>query len=345
MTAAPLSPTPPEALEGLPDDAAALVRAIVEAGTAEATRRAYARDWKYFSAWRSARGLGEEVPVPPAVVITFVTDHLGGMPADVDEDLVASGLKARPGPHKLSTIRRRLASISALHQTAGFVSPSTLPDVRQLLRKAAKAVSAAGERTTRKRAATRDILERMVATCGPDLLGRRDRALLLVGASSGGRRRSELAALDLSDLEPCPGGWTYRLRRSKTDPEGTDERAYPILGIAAEALAAWLEATGLEVGQEGPVFRGVDRHRNLLPGGITGRTVSESVKRRAERAGLDPKEFAGHSLRSGFVTEAGRAGIVLRQAMDLSGHRSERIAGNYHQAGAVTVNPAGRLFG
>lgn len=332
-------------LAELEDGTRELVRALVDAGTATNTRRAYASDARYFEAWRRARGLGgERLPVPLAVVITFLTDHLGGMPEDVDAVLLEEGLKAAPGPHKLSTIRRRLASLSALHQAAGLPSPTRTPEVRLLLRKAAKAAVGAGERPTKKKAVTRDLLEAMLATCGRDRIGRRDRALLLVGAASGGRRRSELVGLRLEDLEVVPGGYTFRLRRSKTDQEGRDGRAYPVLGRAAEALEGWLKAAGLEAGGEGFVFRGLDRHGNLRQGGLSGRTVARVVQRRAERAGFDGEDFGAHSLRSGFVTQAGRSGVPLGEAMALSGHRSERIAGSYYQAGAVTSNPAAGVF-
>ena len=77
---------------------------------------------------------------------------------------------------------------------------------------------------------------------------------------------------------------------------------------------------------------------------LTGQGVAMIVKRRAEKAGLNPEEFAGHSLRSGFITETGRQGRSLADAMAMSGHRSTTVALDYHQAGAVILNPCARVM-
>ena len=68
------------------------------------------------------------------------------------------------------------------------------------------------------------------------------------------------------------------------------------------------------------------------------------MKRRASKAGLNAKEFAGHSLRSGFITETGRQGRPLADAMAMSGHRSTTVAIDYHQAGNVILNPCARVM-
>ncbi|WP_391349696.1 tyrosine-type recombinase/integrase [Azospirillum sp. A23] len=68
------------------------------------------------------------------------------------------------------------------------------------------------------------------------------------------------------------------------------------------------------------------------------------VKRVARAAGLDPAAYAAHSLRSGFLTTGGRDGIPLDLLMQLSGHKSHRIAARYFQTGAVHQNPAADLL-
>ncbi len=85
----------------------------------------------------------------------------------------------------------------------------------------------------------------------------------------------------------------------------------PVLGRAARALAAWLAAAGLT---EGPLFRPLSWH-GRHGAGLSDRSVAEIVKTRAALAGYDPREFGGHSLRSGFVTAAGRQGVSLGDAM------------------------------
>jgi integrase len=117
----------------------------------------------------------------------------------------------------------------------------------------------------------------------------RDRALRLLGFA-GAFRRSELVALDLADVEECPEGLRITIRKSKTDQEGAGQViAIPrgMLACPAVALRAWLVP---------PASPAAAR--------LTDRSVAKIVKAHAARAGLDPAKFAGHSLRSGFLTSA-----------------------------------------
>lgn len=136
-------------------------------------------------------------------------------------------------------------------------------------------------------------------------------------------------------------GYIFRLEYSKTQQGGgvtadsTPDK--PILGRSAEALAAWLEA-GID---EGAIFRRIWKGRvgpALLPG-----SVAAIVKRRARLAGLEG-DFGAHSLRSGFVTEAGRQGVPLPAVMAMTEHRSVASVIGYFQAGAAEDNPAARFL-
>ena len=77
---------------------------------------------------------------------------------------------------------------------------------------------------------------------------------------------------------------------------------------------------------------------------LDGRVVAEVVKRAVRATGLDPAAYAAHSLRSGFLTTGGHVGIPLDLLMQLSGHKSHRIAARYFQTGAVHQNPAADLL-
>ena len=321
------------------------VRTILVAGTSPATARAHAGDVAYFWAWAAAElGLAERYPASLAAVVQFVADHLEGLPEATEAVLrerAAQGLpggKARPGPHALATIRRRLGSLSKAHQLAGVANPCQRPELRELLARAGRRQARSASPPRRKRAATREVLEALLATCDDTLAGVRDRALLLFAFGSGGRRRSEVAAARVEDLAAVDGGYLFTLRRSKTDQAGQGLEL-PVLGRAARALAAWLAAAGLS---EGPLFRPLSWH-GRRGAGLSDRSVAEIVKARAALAGYDPREFGGHSLRSGFVTTAGRQGVSLGDAMALSGHRGAAVALRYHQAGAALSNPAARL--
>lgn len=322
-------------------EVASRVKAILNEGTAENTRKAYRSDIEYFAAWaKMSAGYEMEYPVPPALLIRFITDHLGGLDEETDNRLVSSGIKAKTGTHSLNTICRRIASLSAAHEALKVENPCRCKEVTILLSKARKVGVKKGLGPTKKKAATRDILEVMLATCRYSLIDIRDQALLLFAFSSGGRRRSEVAGARMENLTSIQGGFLYHLPYSKTDQEG-EGKDLPILGRAAQALSEWL--TRAEI-NEGPIFRGISKGSRIKKN-ITCKTVARIVKKRAKMAGLDQDLFSGHSLRSGFITEAGRQGKSLGDTMALSGHKAVRVAIGYHQAGNVINNSCAQLMG
>jgi integrase len=199
-----------------------------------------------------------------------------------------------------------------------------------------------GERPAKKTAIAQAELAAMLATCDDSLTGLRDRALLLFAFASGGRRRSEVAAADMADLRQVGDrAFVYHLEHSKTQqagPSATSTPDKPLLGPAANALAAWLGAAQLT---EGPIFRRLWGHR--VGGGLSPASVAAIVQRRAAMAGLEG-DFGGHSLRSGFVTEGGRQGIALPALMAMTEHRAVGSVIGYFQAGGVTDNPAARML-
>ena len=333
----PLVPTPsPVAI--FDDTTRERVRTILDAGTADNTRRAYAGDLRYFWAWsRLALGLDEHYPVSIAAVIRFVTDHLEGLPVALDAALVAEGSKAKLGVHSIATVSRRLAALSVAHETQGVENPVRMPQVRALLAAVRRGRARQGLGPTKKRAATLDVLELMLATCDDDLRGVRDRALLLFAFTSGGRRRSEVAAARMENLATVPGGFLYRIPWSKTDQAGVG-REVPVLGRAGSALKAWIEMAGLCVGS---IFRAIGRD-GTVGDPLPEKGVARIVKKRARLAGLDADLFGAHSLRSGFVTEAGRKGVSRNDAMALTGHRSSVVFDGYYEVGTTLRNPAAR---
>jgi integrase len=183
-----------------------------------------------------------------------------------------------------------------------------------------------------KLAATGDELRAMVAQLDRSTLaGARDAAALLVGWWAA-LRRSELVALEIDDVTPSPGGIAIRIRWSKTDQEGQgatlglEAKEGPLCPIAA--LEAWIEMSGIK---SGPIFRGLTRHGGVRKGAMNDQEVARLVKRLAQGAGLDPKRFAGHSLRAGFITEAYRQGVQEAQIMATSRHRSVAMLARYRR--------------
>jgi integrase len=149
----------------------------------------------------------------------------------------------------------------------------------------------------------------------------RDRALLLFGFASA-MRRSELAALNFEDIEETADGLRVTIRRSKTDQEGHGDVIEVPRGTIAcpvAALKAWLEAATIT---EGPVFRPIAKGERIADARLTDRSIATIVKAHAARVGLDPAAFAGHSLRSGFLTSAAARGASIFKMADQSRHKS-----------------------
>ena len=71
--------------------------------------------------------------------------------------------------------------------------------------------------------------------------------------------------------------------------------------------------------------------------------VAAIIQWRAALAGPEG-DFAGHSLRSGFVTEGGRQGIALPALMTMTEHRSVASDVGYFQTGSASTNPAAHLL-
>jgi integrase len=281
-------PVPPTAAAALlPGSTAAVAttrrRPHPAAAVPAATRRAYEGDLDYFWSWAAAElGLAEVYPAPAAAVLQFVTDHLRGLPAATDRALVDAGVKAAPGPHRPATVARRVSSLSAAHQALGAANPCTEPALRKLLVRARRRPRPVPGVTAPARLAALgyEALTALLASCGEDLIGRRDRALLLLAWTSGGLRRGQLAAARVEDLTPIEGGYLFRppLRPAASVP------AIPVLGQAAAALSAWLAAAGIAAG---PLFRPINRHGRLGASPLSSNGVTVLLNRRAEMAGSE----------------------------------------------------------
>lgn len=315
---------------------------LIEDGTPPNTRRSYAADLRYFRSWFEISGFGEpSLPIRSDILVRFVVDHVEGLPEQVDAALVAAGVKTRSGLPRIATVSRKMAAVASWHRTAGFRSPLADGPVREVMRRARQAAARRGQRPRKKKAALRETVQALLANrSAPTAADVRDDAMILFAFASGGRRRSEVVEARIENLEEIDGEYVYRLGITKTEQEGSD-RTVPVAGRAAAALRAWL---ALVAETEGPIFRAVDRHGNIGRTPLNGRAVARVVQRRAAAAGLDARIYGGHSLRSGFITESGRQGKSIFDAMQLSGHRSMQTVAGYHQAGTALANEAGRLF-
>lgn len=333
-------------------ESAHAARALLGEGSSPHTVASYRAAVRYLAAWHEQRLQAPfSLPVSVRTVVLFITDHVQhageqglahGLPPDIDAALVALGVKARPGPLALSTVQHRLAVLSEAHRARDLPNPCRSQAVQTLLARTRAAYARRGVHAAKKPALTREPLEQLLATCDDSLIGLRDRALLLFAWASGGRRRSEVAAARVEDLQPSPDGYVYVLRLSKTNQDGAEraDMVKPVVGRAARALDAWLRAAAI---RHGPLFRRVRRGGAVQEAGLSGEAVRRIVKQRCAMAGLD-EGYAAHSLRAGFVTEAGRQGVPLAEVMAMTGHASVNSVVGYHRAGAAPTLRAARLL-
>ena len=298
-------------------------KAYAAEARADRTRKAYSSAFADFATWCNGFGAGP-LPAEPVTVAAYVA-HL----AD-------AGRKA-------STINLHVAAIAAVHGAAGHDAPTSAEAVRATIRGVRRTI---GTRQTRKAPATAETVKRMLRKL-PERSGNlttlRDRALILLGFAAA-LRRSELVALDVSDLERVPDGIVIHIRRSKTDQEGAGQEVAVPRGAklkACDALDAWLAAAKITAG---PVFRSVNKGGAVSAVRLTDRSVADIVKRHAAAAGLDASLFSGHSLRAGFVTSALAAGADLLKVMDVTRHTQVQTLKRYDRRGRAFDDHAGRRF-
>lgn len=285
------------------------------------TRRAYRSDWADFAAWCEKYGRAS-LPAAPETVAYYLADRSQGL--------------------KTSTLQRRLVTIAEAHRAAGNESPTR--DARVRLVWAGIRREKGSAQAHIKPVLTKHI-RHMVEHLPASLLGTRDRALLLLGFA-GAMRRSELVALDVTDLALADEGLVVDVRRGKTDqfgagrkigiPRGTHPETCPV-----RAMQTWVEQSEI---LEGALFRAVNRHGHVAATRLSDRTVAEVVKRSLVAAGRSARRFAGHSLRAGLITQAAMAGVSERAIMDQSGHKSLAVMRRYIRDGSLfRENAAARV--
>ena len=108
------------------------------------------------------------------------------------------------------------------------------------------------------------------------------------------------------------------------------------------AVQEWLACASIN---GGPLFRSVNRHEQLQPGRLSDKAVALVVKRAAAAANLDPRGYAGHSLRAGLATAAAQAGVSERAIMAQTGHKSVEMVRKYIRDGQLFRENAAAAVG
>ncbi len=298
--------------------------AYAKAARSSATRRVYDSDWAIFTAWCAAHGLAA-LPASPDVVAVFVSDQ------------ATAGLNP-------ATIARRVAAIGHHHRAGGHPAPTAMPTAGRLAEVLAGIRAEHGGAKRQKRPADAAALRNMLAAIeGDDLRAIRDRAILAVGMAAA-LRRSEIVALEVAHVGIVPEGLRLTIARSKTDrigqgaviaiPEGSRIRPKAL-------LLAWMAAAGH---QEGPLFRRLSRSDALTPAAMSDRAIARLVQQHAAAAGYDPTQFAGHSLRAGFITEGAAQGATIFKLQEVSRHKSVQVLSDYVRNAELFKDHAGERF-
>jgi len=248
--------------------------------------------WTAFGAWCLDHG-HRALPADPAVVAV----HLSS--------LADAGIAPQ-------TLALRMAAIGHAHRQAGEAVPHKVRGGTVILDVLTGARRKWGKPPDRRAAACGDTIWAMLHEIkGNTLKAVQDRALLSFGMVSC-MRRSEIAALDVSDLVRAPKGLRITIRRSKGDQDGIGATIAIPAGRRLKPVAhldAWLARAAIT---NGPLFRRLSQcGTRVLDARMSDRSVAEVVKARSKAAGLDPALFAGHSLQAGFLTSAARAGASV----------------------------------
>lgn len=301
-----------------------------------ATRAAYASDWAAWSKWCGQID-ASTLPLDWSLVDEWLVDaHASGA--------------------RISTLRRRVASLSVVAQLGG---PSHLDG--------APGPMAASVEAARPGQATRNVLQNlareqarepgraehravpllarhlraMASALGHSSQDRRDRALLLVGWF-GCLRPGELAAVRWDHLQWKESSAVLRLGASKTDQEGSAREWVELpAGLTPEtdplrALREWREALGWRgLDDGGPILRAVKKGQHVTSDALSRHAVAARIRAVAEMAGLGHMGFSGHSLRRGAVTESVGAGVPAALVRAQSRHRSVEVFERYVDRSAL----------
>ena len=283
----------------------------LQSSKAKNTIRAYKSDFKDFGLFCTQNGF-KSLPSEPKIISLYLTQL---STKDV----------------KISTIKRRLVSIGVIHKLKGYYLDTKHPLILENLMGIKRRK---GSIQNGKKPLLINNLKRLINVIDQQKKEQikifRDRTIILIGFS-GGFRRNEIVSLDYDDLDFVEEGLKINVKRSKTDQFGEgsikglpyfDNSQYcPVLSIKK-----WIEISKIN---SGALFRRFTKGSNLSEKRLTDQTVALLIKEYLDLAGINSKNYSGHSLRSGFATSAAEAGAEERTIMAMTGHKSTEMVRRY----------------
>ena len=285
------------------------------------TLRAYKSDFSDFNIFCIKHGL-KSLPTEPKIVAIYLT-HLSKS-------------------SKMSTLRRRLVSISVVHKMKGFYLDTKHPVIIENLLgiKRVKGTIQKGKKPiliNHLKAIINVIHDQKIN----ELIKYRDKSIMLIGFG-GGFRRSELISIDFEDLEFVSEGLKINLKRSKTDQFGEGMiKGIPFFDnenyCPVKNLNKWLSLSNIK---KGAIFRRFKKGSKLTENRLTDQTVVLIIKKYLKLAGIESSNFSGHSLRSGFATVAADSGADERSIMATTGHKTTQMVRRYIREANIFKNNA-----
>ena len=243
---------------------------------------------------------------------------------------------------KVSTLKRRLVSIKVIHKLKGHYLDSKNPIIIETLMgiKRRKGSIQRGKKPILIKN-LKEIINAIDRQNKEEIKKFRDRSIILIGFA-GGFRRNEIVSLDCEDLDFVQEGLKIDIRRSKTDQFGEGfTKALPYFDSSQYcpvlSLKKWIEVSKIT---SGPVFRRFSKGSKLSKNRLTDQTVALLIKEYLKLAGIDNKNYSGHSLRSGFATSAAESGVEERSIMAMTGHKSTEMVRRYIKEANLFKNNA-----
>ena len=283
----------------------------LQSSKANNTVRAYKSDFNDFGIFCAQNGF-KSLPSDPKIVSLYLT-HLSTKDA------------------KMSTLKRRLVSIGVIHKLKGHYldtkHPSIIENIMGIKRR--KGSIQKGKKPMLI-SYLKEIINIIDQQNKEKIKKLRDRSIILIGFS-GGFRRNEIVSLDCDDLDFVPEGLKINIKRSKTDQFGEGfTKALPYFDNSqycpVVSLKNWLEISRITTG---PLFRRFAKGSKLSENRLTDQTVALLIKQYLNLAGIESKNYSGHSLRSGFATSAAESGVEERNIMAMTGHKSTAMVRKY----------------
>ncbi len=243
---------------------------------------------------------------------------------------------------KISTLRRRLVSISMVHKLKGHYLDTKHPVIIENLLGIKRTI---GSIQKAKKPILISHLKKLINVinkdCKDETKKARDKSIILIGFG-GGFRRTELISIDYEDLEFVPEGLKILIKRSKTDQIGEGMiKGLPYFNnheyCPVRNLKKWLDLSKIKAG---PIFRRFSKGSLLTNNRLTDQTVVLLIKNYLNLAGIDNSNFSGHSLRSGFATSAAESGADERSIMAMTGHKSTQMVRRYIKEANIFKNNA-----